>query len=127
MNIIQQEMQIVIEKMVSIPFKREGTCEHPRPPDDQGWVLEQVSIPFKREGTCEHVRYGNIKQNPKAKFQFPSNGKARVNLSKGKGLLLATNDVSIPFKREGTCEQDTTLVTTLSALSFNSLQTGRHV
>ena len=37
-------------------------------------------------------------------FQFPSNGKARVNWCLN-GTSVLTSIVSIPFKREGTCEQ----------------------
>ena len=41
-----------------------------------------VSIPFKREGTGEPTAFVYIKKrlgNTEKKFQFPSNGKARVN------------------------------------------------
>ena len=110
---------------VSIPFKREGTGELSMPPQMFcGTAL--VSIPFKREGTCEHcqaevwrlfVRGFNSLQTGRhvwtgthqchqkvwwQEFQFPSNGKARVNT----GLRMT------PPRRE---------------LCFNSLQTGRHV
>ena len=87
-----------------------------------------VSIPFKREGTCEPDKHGNEVRIRPIKFQFPSNGKAHANL----GLMVyflvnhqsfnslqtgrhmrtqchavsdSTAEVSIPFKREGTCEQ----------------------
>ena len=36
-------------------------------------------------------------------------------------------DVSIPFKREGTCKRKRVKETTKMTKSFNSLQTGRHV
>ena len=84
-------------------------------------------------------------------FQFPSNGKARGNHNSGEtkrngfgvsipfkreGTWKPTNpemrqryldQVSIPFKREGTCELLPVPGVWLYALSFNSLQTGRHV
>ena len=88
------------DKIVSIPFKREGTCEHPRCVG-YGISGHSVSIPFKREGTCERLNVFPIFSN--GAFQFPSNGKARVNLEKN--CFRAAKTVSIPFKREGTCEQ----------------------
>ena len=39
------------------------------------------------------------------KFQFPSNGKARVNSVEDSSDRTLHKCVSIPFKREGTCEQ----------------------
>ena len=88
-----------------------------------------VSIPFKREGTCEllgteevlevkGVEKFQFPSNGKARvnaalrqtvtisideFQFPSNGKARVNQDSGIHSFIVRK-VSIPFKREGTCE-----------------------
>ena len=62
-----------------------------------------VSIPFKREGTCERggpKAHGSII----GLFQFPSNGKARVNRTKEINAPKIAEFVSIPFKREGTCE-----------------------
>ena len=64
-------------KFVSIPSKREGTCEHDAIVKDAAARLD-VSIPSKREGTCELATcYDAIEAY---KFQFPPNGKARVNL-----------------------------------------------
>ena len=84
---------------VSIPFKREGTCEHARVLD-RIELSGDVSIPFKREGTCE----------------------LRGSDTGGFGVL-----VSIPFKREGTCEPSNGELYHEVTVSFNSLQTGRHV
>ena len=60
-----------------------------------------VSIPFKREGTCELAKKDKG-LNGVEKFQFPSNGKARVNHQ--------------TKETKGTTKY-----------RFNSLQTGRHV
>ena len=63
-------------KKVSIPSKREGTCEHCTCRVKVSLILI-VSIPSKREGTCEL--------------------KSRI-------LTIVGTIVSIPSKREGTCE-----------------------
>ena len=63
-------------RKVSIPFKREGTCE----PEESTAGRKEfcVSIPFKREGTCEHMsRFFCVLMA--LVFQFPSNGKVHVN------------------------------------------------
>ena len=60
-------------------------------------------------------------------FQFPSNGKARVNQPPFLHPIPMPK-VSIPFKREGTCELCGCLQETRGLCPrFNSLQTGRHV
>ena len=90
-----------------------------------GGEARGVSIPFKRESTCEREaiarRIDNILE-----FQFPSNGKARVNFQR------CRNDtpysVSIPFKRESTCELKFMVAKNdQNKKGFNSLQTGKHV
>ena len=63
-------------------------------------VVGKVSIPFKREGTCELHDVNNPENF--TEFQFPSNGKARVNFIPS--LHSPPLQVSIPFKREGTGE-----------------------
>ena len=113
----------------------------------------RVSIPFKREGTWKGLE--NIWQVIRIWFPFPSNGKAhgknrvldwmqnagetvsipfkREGTWKVKSLIVLMRclnwQVSIPFKREGTWKDD--LIQDLSDqqldLSFNSLQTGRHM
>ena len=120
------QAQLIVGDRVSIPFKREGTCELIAFAPD--FTLIVVSIPFKREGTCELL--GNLfrsdyevefqfPSNGKARvnataaesrrnrstFQFPSNGKARVNSCCNNRQVFHRRRVSIPFKREGTCEQ----------------------
>ena len=60
----------------------------------------EVSIPFKRESTCERVGTPKTCQTH-LWFQFPSNGKARVNVEE--------------------------LNVRIEAIGFNSLQTGKHV
>ena len=66
-------------KSVSIPFKRESTCEQ-RTSTLVLTLVTVVSIPFKRESTCELCLIGVFTQ------------------CRGFG-------VSIPFKRESTCER----------------------
>ena len=61
-----------------------------------------VSIPFKRESTCEPET--EVNNNESKAFQFPSNGKARVNMQNECDGGLQGGPVSIPFKRESTCE-----------------------
>ena len=61
-------------------------------------------------------------------FQFPSNGKARVNDFYLFRLRWWWCVVSIPFKRESTCERkSTSSLLPLPVICFNSLQTGKHV
>ena len=112
---------------VSIPFKREGTCEQNNPNTVIDGKVESfnslqtgrnirtlrlvvkqgrffcVSIPFKREGTFEHETVNETEQV--VKFQFPSNGKAHSNSYREREKN-SKRIVSIPFKREGTCEHD---------------------
>ena len=64
----------------------------------------KVSIPFKREGTGER-RYERLDNRGNRKFQFPSNGKARVNMEETTYRNREEFLVSIPFKREGTGER----------------------
>ena len=67
-------------------------------------MVPGVSIPFKREGTGERRFNFGDKYGVKV-FQFPSNGKARVNYRRMAWQLGISGNVSIPFKREGTGEQ----------------------
>ena len=70
-----------------------------------GELKRKVSIPFKRESTCEQTTKEKLRRSSimrLAWFQFPSNGKARVN-----------------FNPRG-CKW-------IRSKSFNSLQTGKHV
>ena len=85
-------------------------------------------------------------------FQFPSNGKAHVHAptsrveaeeeevvvsipfkrestcAQGIGMLFLFGMlVSIPFKRESTCAQSSSAMAETLYLSFNSLQTGKHM
>ena len=86
------------ERRVSIPFKRESTCE-PKVKKEKRKNESIVSIPFKRESTCElAILIGIVAV---IVFQFPSNGKARVNLKEA--------------------------ISKINYDCFNSLQTGKHV
>ena len=115
--------------MVSIPFKREGTCK----PRTYFLIRKRgvtvVSIPFKREGTCKLKHSRRCINCGLLQFQFPSNGKARVNEPAKTSEVNELNTVSIPFKREGTCKQVRTKrkESRYAGQRFNSLQTGRHV
>ena len=86
-------------KIVSIPFKREGTFRHSHSSSWCCWCAS-VSIPFKREGTFRLRRYTadprakgsgfnslqtgrhiqtaimSATMDEEVRFQFPSNGKA---------------------------------------------------
>ena len=59
-------------------------------------------------------------------FQFPPNGKAHANKGQTQQESGLPN-VSIPSKREGTCEPPTVLKGSARTSCFNSLQTGRHM
>ena len=85
--------------LCSIPFKHGDSFKGKVRKCPKGRKL-QVSIPIKRERTCEQE--SGWETGRFVEFQFPSNGKARVNS--------ATPTKSIP-----------------SHPCFNSLQTGRHV
>ena len=143
----------VLGLIVSIPSKREGTCR--RRDLERPHVRETVvSIPSKREGTCRRENTKSSK-NEGGEFQFPPNGKAHVDAaaaadepnanrcrvsipSKREGTCRpavkhserrnSSICVSIPSKREGTCRQKSEFqVVGNSTVSFNSLQTGRHM
>ena len=112
--------------------------------------MQRVSIPFKREGTCEH-RVDVLVDKPKQEFQFPSNGKARVNAfysnnipikgeefqfpSNGKARVNAESQIRLggkewtfQFPSNGKARvNENGKLDSVSSNSFNSLQTGRHV
>ena len=108
---------------VSIPFKREGTCEQIY--YDEDGDEEYVSIPFKREGTCEQFEV-EISVTVRVEFQFPSNGKARVNEIMFKKAFIGTQ---FQFPSNGKARVNACCEKFRSAGKpcFNSLQTGRHV
>ena len=87
---------------VSIPFKREGISKESRYERSFSDTVT-VSIPFKREGISKANGNGNKTEITPRKFQFPSNGKA------------------YPKARVFNVPDD------FWNLSFNSLQTGRHI
>ena len=113
--------------------------------------LHSVSIPFKREGSFRVVQK-TLSGSHLSRFQFPSNGKARSELSddstQTKGDAVSFNslqtgrlvqrqtatsyreqkmEVSIPFKREGSFRVLLCLRGGTGHSCFNSLQTGRLV
>ena len=89
----------------------------------------EFQFPSNGKARVNATADNTVAKSPKVVFQFPSNGKARVNQE----ALAATKEnicggkVSIPFKREGTCERLTNFLPEKFCASFNSLQTGRHV
>ena len=107
---------------VSIPFKREGTFRLVISVTIEG--DKKVSIPFKREGTFRQEVVEANSANADA-FQFPSNGKAHsdpVAASAAVKCKLSFNSL-----QTGRHIQTDTGVTFKGGLSFNSLQTGRHI
>ena len=120
------EVQRQVMTRVSIPSKREGTCEPQRA--DSNLDGREVSIPSKREGTCEPFYYRG--ELDLVDFvSIPSKREGTCELIATTILTLTpVADVSIPSKREGTCELDTSIEERDGmAASFNSLQTGRHM
>ena len=112
-------------RCVSIPFKREGISKvNINLCFPQSW--SGVSIPFKREGISK-VRKSSVRlKSIQVSIPFKREG-----ISKGSTAVWIENStkivkVSIPFKREGISKvrvpysHDRTI-------SFNSLQTGRHI
>ena len=101
-----REFRTATPATVSIPSKREGTCELARLRQGllDGTIC--VSIPSKREGTCELRNDTREQLIMRTMFQFPPNGKVRVNTPiTMRQQLLPRITVSIPSKREGTCER----------------------
>ena len=65
-----------------------------------------VRFQFPSNGKARVNRFGVLLiHRPPERFQFPSNGKARVNLKEKKDETFYFFSVSIPFKRESTCER----------------------
>ena len=90
------------------------------------WLIG-VSIPSKREGTCEQEQHKEVYEQV-AEFQFPPNGKAHANNQGSFESVIDKLLVSIPSKREGTCERWRAVQKGNDGVtSFNSLQTGRHM
>ena len=96
----EKVLEMVLAKKVSIPFKREGGSKqivHNVRTNGNG----SVSIPFKREGGSKLKKSNSFAVRSGGKrFQFPSNGKAVQNYYEEFNLI-AFDQVSIPFKREG--------------------------
>ena len=61
-------------------------------------------------------------------FQFPSNGKAYLNMGSGQQLVaVVPKNVSIPFKRESVSEPLAIAIALVGCGGFNSLQTGKRI
>ena len=138
---------------VSIPFKREGTCELYSPRIYRGipkkfqfpsngkaranvigklFRLTLVAERFNSLQTGRHVRtelWENLSP-VMSKFQFPSNGKARVNAATEVGTEAALEAQEFQFPSNGKARVNangTDGICRWMCESFNSLQTGRHV
>ena len=88
---------------VSIPSKREGTCERSC---HDSWVRRLeicVSIPSKREGTCEPVVLAQ-EHIACLEVSIPSKREGTCELQTCSRTCGRISIVSIPSKREGTCE-----------------------
>ena len=88
---------------VSIPSKREGTCEQRQIFDARQHT--EFQFPPNGKVRVNSVLITRLKFWHVRKFQFPPNGKVRVNTNMciAQQATICT-DVSIPSKREGTCE-----------------------
>ena len=111
---------------VSIPFKRESTCEQEcRTAED---CTGRHSFQFPSNGKARVNLQGMLTEteNLTFLFQFPSNGKARVNARFVQFGKMTKETVSIPFKRESTCEQVIDANETISrALTFQFPSNGK--
>ena len=114
-------------RRVSIPFKREGTCELRNPNEvdpitpvfqfpsngkarvnisgRSGWETGRFVFQFPSNGKARVNSLENDEFHKVVRlFQFPSNGKARVNTEKSTNGIHEQRKFQFPFKREGTCE-----------------------
>ena len=111
--------------MVSIPFKREGTFRQAQVPYSA--PAPSYLFQFPSNGKAHSDGRQDLPKNGGALFQFPSNGKAHSDATATGGQYAPGVLVSIPFKREGTFRQFGPIEGLFSWVSFNSLQTGRHI
>ena len=112
---------------VSIPFKREGTCE---PPAEKGPISTKPVDLFQFPSNGK-ARVNRFKVVPSVKrhsmFQFPSNGKARVNEYTCNTLIELNSVFQFPSNGKARVNQSSVVMKLSFITSFNSLQTGRHV
>ena len=103
---------------VSIPFKRESTCELFGAPKVAVDIIK-FQFPSNGKARVNEELTASGDNGRYIQFQFPSNGKARVNCYHRKELRVCTS-VSIPFKRESTCELSLSSIdpTSISAVSI---------
>ena len=102
-------MIILTPTEVSIPSKREGTCEL-KPKVFRRRFKRFVSIPSKREGTCEHSKTKAQPAKPTlTSVSIPSKREGTCELQLAFDRYYYPI-VSIPSKREGTCEHDPTIL-----------------
>ena len=158
---------------VSIPFKRESTSKLAAEHNPKGFERirfnslqtgkhiqtrgdggksagEQVSIPFKRESTSKRpIEYAvgtdrakfqfpsNGKAHPNQKrnrrfcfsgeFQFPSNGKAHPNFFLNNRQHIRNHQFQFPSNGKAHPNPLTEIPPSGISISFNSLQTGKHI
>ena len=60
-------------------------------------------------------------------FQFPTNGKAHLNIVKKGCPFFIKRFVSIPYERESTSERSICTLPKAEPKGFNSLRTGKHI
>ena len=133
---------------VSIPFKRESTSKLAAEHNPKGFERirfnslqtgkhiqtrgdggksagEQVSIPFKRESTSKRpIEYAV--GTDRAKFQFPSNGKAHPNQKRNRRFCFS-GEFQFPSNGKAHPNPLTEIPPSGISISFNSLQTGKHI
>ena len=128
-TVISEPTEATLATRVSIPFKRESVSERSLSPPRRS-RRSSVSIPFKRESVSEQEDPPYMAELWARRFQFPSNGKAYLNIWRHHVPRRPDAEVSIPFKRESVSEliqaPCQTSITTVSR-SFNSLQTGKRI
>ena len=108
---------------VSIPFKRESIYKE-NPHNLDSWGLE-FQFPSNGKAYTKQILYV-LADIVFTVFQFPSNGKAYTKRKNGCTPRLS-DQVSIPFKRETISKGKIFVSVRVPSLSFNSLQTGKHI
>ena len=110
---------------VSIPFKRESISELTQ--ENIGWIF---SLCFNSLQTGKHIwtdcdvdgsyYYYSV-------FQFPSNGKAYLNIEKRQPAVSYENRFQFPSNGKAYLNLTTTFQISGWIIGFNSLQTGKHI
>ena len=113
-----------MSNVVSIPFKRESISKEPNEISALG-PAAQFQFPSNGKAYTKEAKLNTLVEDGHT-FQFPSNGKAypKANHHEELGLALSFNSL-----QTGKHIQRTELVgrTFVNKVSFNSLQTGKHI